>query len=234
LDEAFANEATDYTAARSRPPSTAAVFGLAELSSQSAHGGVSTFRKVRRYSQEAPNQPSRSSPPILATAPKSSQPAGQTFQQAIQVQTLAPCPSQDWPRHRPHKLANIRQDPAFGSSLAHNVAWKAAGNCRPFSQKAPRLISAKERKERQWPINRASNPPRKSPVSLAHDDVAPTSLFNRRAWGAENFRPNAAKGLLQHYRHFSDVADRSDHVCCPAQRGSTSRARRGLKMTLAV
>jgi hypothetical protein len=71
-------------------------------------------------------------------------------------------------------------------------------------------------------------------VSLAHDDVAPTSLFNRRAWGAENFRPNAAKGLLQHYRHFSDVADRSDHVCCPAQRGSTSRARRGLKMTLAV
>ena len=131
MDEAFANEATDYTAARSRPPSTAAVFGLAELSSQSAHGGVSTFRKVRRYSQEAPNQPSRSSPPILATAPKSSQPAGQTFQQAIQVQTLAPCPSQDWPRHRPHKLANIRQDPAFGSSLAHNVAWEALATAAP-------------------------------------------------------------------------------------------------------
>ena len=133
MDEAFANEATDYTAARSRPPSTAAVFGLAELSSHSAHGGVSTFRKVRRYSQEAPNQPSRSSPPILATAPKSSQPAGQTFQQAIQVQTLAPCPSQDWPRHRPHKLANIRQDPAFGSSLAHNVAWEALTTVSPFT-----------------------------------------------------------------------------------------------------
>lgn len=125
MDEAFANEATDCTAARSRSPSTAAVFGLAELSSHSAHGGVSTFRKVRRYSQEAPNQPSRSSRPILATAPKSSHPAGETFQQAIQVQTLAPYASQDWPRHRPHKLANIRQDPAFGSSLAHNVALKA-------------------------------------------------------------------------------------------------------------
>ena len=115
----------------SAQPSSAAVFGLAELSSQSAHGGVSTFRKVRRYSQEAPNQPSRSSPPILATAPKSSQPAGQTFQQAIQVQTLAPCPSQDWPRHRPRKLANIRQDPAFGSSLAHNVAWEALATAAP-------------------------------------------------------------------------------------------------------
>src|SRR5262249_330369 len=39
--------------------------------------------------------------------------AGQTFQQATQVQTLRLCPSQGWPRHRPDKLANTQQNPAF-------------------------------------------------------------------------------------------------------------------------
>src|SRR5262249_40760053 len=39
--------------------------------------------------------------------------AGQTFQQATQVQTLRLCPNQDWPRHRPDKLANTQQNPAF-------------------------------------------------------------------------------------------------------------------------
>ena len=39
--------------------------------------------------------------------------AGQTFQQATQVQTLRLCPNQGWPRHRPDKLANTQQNPAF-------------------------------------------------------------------------------------------------------------------------
>ena len=40
-------------------------------------------------------------------------PAGQTFQRATQLQTLELCPNQGWSRHRPNKLANIRQNPAY-------------------------------------------------------------------------------------------------------------------------
>jgi hypothetical protein len=60
--------------------------------------------------------------------------------------------------------------------------------------------SGKEDKERQLPIDRASNPLPGSPVCLAHDDVV-TSLFNRRACGSDNLRPTAQKDFC-HHRHF--------------------------------
>jgi hypothetical protein len=59
----------------------------------------------------------------------------------------------------------------------------------PFSKGS--LIPGKEDKERQLPIDRASNPLPGSPVCLAHDDVV-TSLFNRRACGSDNLRPEPA------------------------------------------
>ena len=49
--------------------------------------------------------------------------AGQTFQQATQVQTLELCPNQGWSRHTPNKPANTRQGHAFSKS---NIQWIAA------------------------------------------------------------------------------------------------------------
>ena len=82
----------------------------------------STFRKAQKYSQATPNQSSTLSPPNSATALTSLLRAGQTFQQATQVQPLGLCPNQDWSRHRPNKLANTRQNPAFAQLSRQWVA----------------------------------------------------------------------------------------------------------------
>jgi hypothetical protein len=37
------------------------------------------------------------------------------------VQTLRLCPNQGWPRHRPDKLANTQQNPAFIQLTIHRV-----------------------------------------------------------------------------------------------------------------
>src|SRR6516165_3560469 len=91
----------------------AIIFGPADLSSQSECGDVSTFRKAQKYSRETPKESSTLPPPNSAIRVTSLMRAGQTFQQATQVQTLRLCPNQDWPRHRPDKLANTQQNPAF-------------------------------------------------------------------------------------------------------------------------
>src|SRR5262249_49869377 len=90
-----------------------AIFGRADLRSQSECDDVSTFRKAQKYSRETPKQSSTLPPPNSAIRVTSLMRAGQTFQQATQVQTLRLCPSQGWPRHRPDKLANTQQNPAF-------------------------------------------------------------------------------------------------------------------------
>jgi hypothetical protein len=103
------------------------IFGLADLSSQSERDDVSTFRKAQKYSRETPKQSSTLSPPNSATRVMSWLRAGQTFQQATQVQTLRLCPNQGWPRCKPHKLANIRQNPAFAQL---SMQWVAAESAR--------------------------------------------------------------------------------------------------------
>src|SRR6266446_1101100 len=79
----------------------------------SERGDVSTFHKAQKYSRAPPKQSSTSSPPNSATRTTSLLRAVQTFQPATQVQRLALCPNQGWPKHRPNKLANTHQNPAF-------------------------------------------------------------------------------------------------------------------------
>ena len=64
--------------------------------------------------------------------------------------------------------------------------------CKSLKRRSGQFL-AKERNERQSPINTASNPLRESPVSLARGDLSPTSLFNRRVYGAENLSPTSKK-----------------------------------------
>ena len=79
----------------------AAIFGLADLGSQSERDDVSTYRKAQKYNRETPNQSSTLSLSNSATRIMSLLRAGQTFQQATQGQTLRLCPNQGWPKHRP-------------------------------------------------------------------------------------------------------------------------------------
>ena len=90
-----------------------------ELSSQSDCDDVSTFRTAQKYSRETPKQSSTLPLPNSAIRVASLMRAGQTFQQATQVQTLRLCPNQGWPRHRPDKLANTQQNPAFTQLNIH-------------------------------------------------------------------------------------------------------------------
>jgi hypothetical protein len=90
----------------------------------------STFRKAQKYSQATPNQSSTLSPSNSETALTSLLRAGQTFRQATQVQPLGLCPNQGWSRHRPNKLANTRQNPAFAQL---SIQWIAAALARSQS-----------------------------------------------------------------------------------------------------
>src|SRR5229473_756015 len=100
----------------------AAIFGLADRSSQSERGDVSTFHKVQKYSRAPPKQSSTLSPPNTATRTTSLLRAVQTFQPATQVQRLALCPNQGWPKHRPNKLANTHQNRAFAQLSIRGAA----------------------------------------------------------------------------------------------------------------
>jgi hypothetical protein len=99
-------------------------FGLADWSSQSERGDVSTFHKAQKYSRAPPKQSSTSSPPNSATRTTSLLRAVQTFQPATQVQRLALCPNQGWPKHRPNKLANTHQNPAFAQLSIGGAPWR--------------------------------------------------------------------------------------------------------------
>jgi hypothetical protein len=103
------------------------IFGLAELRLQSECGGVSTFRRARRYNRATPNQSSTLSLSNSAAALTSSLQAEQTFQQATQAQPLGPCPNRGWPKHSPDKLANTRQNRAFAQL---SIQWVAATPAR--------------------------------------------------------------------------------------------------------
>src|SRR6187401_2636072 len=88
----------------------APVFGLADLRWQSERGDVSTFRMAQKYSRAPPKRSSTSSPSNSAARATSLRRVVQTFRPATQAQRLALCPNQDWPGHKPNKLANTRQN----------------------------------------------------------------------------------------------------------------------------
>src|SRR5262245_12144249 len=90
----------------------AVTFVLADLSSQSECGDVSTFRTARKHSQELPTQSSTVWLPSWVIPPTSWLQVAQTFRPAIQVQPSGPCSNQN-SRHRPNRLANIHQYRAF-------------------------------------------------------------------------------------------------------------------------
>jgi hypothetical protein len=62
--------------------------------------------------------------------------------------------------------------------------------------------SRQRRKERQSPIDRASNPLPGSPVSLARDDVVTHIVVQPSRLRLGQFETHGAKGLLQHHRRF--------------------------------
>jgi hypothetical protein len=75
-------------------------------------------------------------------------------------------------------------------------------------------FSAKRRNKRQSPINAGSNPLPESPVSLARGGVAPYMIIRSSRLRLGEFEPHAAKRLLQHYRHFSDLIGLADDARC--------------------
>jgi hypothetical protein len=103
----------------------AAIFGLADLSSQFACDDVSTFRKAQKHSRETPKESSTLLPPNLATRVTFLLRAGQTFQQATQVHPLGLYANQGWPRRRLDKLANTLQNPAF---VYLSIRWSRRGS----------------------------------------------------------------------------------------------------------
>jgi len=72
--------------------------------------------------------------------------AGQTFQQATQGQTLRLCPNQGWPKHRPDKLANTRQNPAFAQLSIQWVAAEFARSQSVSSQQGAKNVQASQTK----------------------------------------------------------------------------------------
>ena len=107
--------------------SVPALLAASDLSSKSDCDDVSTCRTAQKYSRETPKQSSTLQLPNSAIRVRSLMRAGQTFQQATQVQTLRLCPSQGWPKHRPDKLVNTQQNPAFTQLNIHwwTQAWAA-------------------------------------------------------------------------------------------------------------
>src|ERR1700704_5627141 len=69
------------------------------------------------------------------------------------------------------------------------------------SQRRSGQFLAKERNERQSPINTASNPLRESPVRLARGDLSPHIIIQSPRLRGGEFESHLQKRLLQQYRH---------------------------------
>src|ERR1700704_666772 len=67
------------------------------------------------------------------------------------------------------------------------------------SQRRSGQFLAKERNERQSPINTASNPLRESPVSLARGDLSPHIIIQSPRLRGGEFESHLQKRLLQQY-----------------------------------
>src|SRR3979411_2205149 len=76
--------------------------------------------------------------------------------------------------------------------------------CKSLKRRSGQFL-AKERNERQSPINTASNPLRESPVSLARGDLFPHIIIQSPRLRGGEFESHLQKRLLQQERHLADV-----------------------------
>src|SRR4030081_421883 len=76
--------------------------------------------------------------------------------------------------------------------------------CKSLKRRSGQFL-AKERNERQSPINTTSNPLRESPVSLARGDLSPHIIIQSPRLRGGEFESHLQKRLLQQYRSNSDV-----------------------------
>src|SRR4030081_3367592 len=80
---------------------------------------------------------------------------------------------------------------------------------------------AKERNERESPINTASNPLRESPVSLARGDLSPHIIIQSPRLRGGEFESHLQKRLLQQYRPTTDSCAAANSI---SNRQSLDRA----------
>src|SRR6266404_3544296 len=108
---------------------------------------------------------------------------------------------------RPHEAGPILSWRA--DSLA--LVWLDPGItpcCKSLKRRSGQFL-AKERNERQSPINTASNPLRESPVSLARGDLSPHIIIQSPRLRGGEFESHLQKRLLQQYPPTPDLAARS-------------------------
>src|SRR3982074_1018154 len=70
--------------------------------------------------------------------------------------------------------------------------------CKSLKRRSGQFL-AKERTERESPINTASNPLRESPVSLARGDLSPHIIIQSPRLRGGEFESHLQKRLLQQY-----------------------------------
>src|ERR1700716_229088 len=70
--------------------------------------------------------------------------------------------------------------------------------CKSLKRRSGQFL-AKERNERESPINTASNPLRKSPMSLARGDLSPHIIIQSPRLRGGEFESHLQKRLLQQY-----------------------------------
>src|SRR3981189_1526271 len=113
---------------------------------------------------------------------------------------------------RPHEAGPILSWRA--DSLA--LVWLDSGItpcCKSLKRRSGQFL-AKERNERESPINTASNPLRESPVSLARGDLSPHILIQAPRPRGGEFESHLQKRLLQQYLHKADVTAPLVNVRC--------------------
>src|SRR3982074_3757558 len=76
--------------------------------------------------------------------------------------------------------------------------------CKSLKRRSGQFL-AKERTERESPINTASNPLRESPVSLARGDLSPHIIIQSPRLRGGEFESHLQKRLLQQYLPTADM-----------------------------
>src|ERR1700716_687936 len=83
--------------------------------------------------------------------------------------------------------------------------------CKSLKRRSGQFL-AKERNERESPINTASNPLRESPVSLARGDLSPHIIIQSPRLRGGEFESHLQKRLLQQYRPIAEILESQCNV----------------------